>query len=155
MTRHRRRWTALAIAVALAVAAWFVFRLERPPTDLESATLAIERRDFDSAREHLKRHLDAHPEDRDALLIAARTARRAGDRDGARSYLARCESAGVAESEIQFERELVAIGMGNALLAKEHIADARRHPESGHAKLSLEAVIEAALNRDDTSRLSP
>ena len=60
-----------------------------------------------AARGHLEECLRAWPRDPDALLLAARAARRSGSFDGAEHFLARAEKAGAPEEALTLERVLL------------------------------------------------
>lgn len=147
MAQRNQRGAVVAVVVLLAAGGgWFAYRSAARPSDRELALRAIEQRDFDAAREHLRRILNEQPGDAEMLLIAGRTERRVGELDAARSLLDRCAAAGGAADAIEFERELIAIQRGNAQLAREKVAFARTEPESERAALALEAMIETGLS---------
>jgi tetratricopeptide (TPR) repeat protein len=73
---------------------------------LAPARDALARRDFPTARRELDAFLAAHPDHRDALFLAARTARRADDGDAAELFLTRFEKAGGPAADATLERDL-------------------------------------------------
>src|SRR5205823_821197 len=65
------------------------------------------------ARTHLDESLRAWPRDPDALLLAARAARRTGSFDLAEHFLGRAEQAGAAEEGLTLERVLLRAERGD------------------------------------------
>jgi tetratricopeptide (TPR) repeat protein len=73
---------------------------------LSPARDALARRDFPTARRELEAFLAFHPDHRDALFLAARTARRADDPEAAEAFLKRFEKAGGPAADATLERDL-------------------------------------------------
>src|SRR5262245_48886227 len=80
MSRPGRNTLVIVALCLLGVTglALFIVRAAGPGPEYRAALEALERRDFPAASEHLDKHLEDHPKDLDALLLAARTARRRG-----------------------------------------------------------------------------
>src|SRR5207249_2620811 len=108
-----------------AAALWV--RSERARTDRALAEF-----DFDEARRHLARCVELRPRDPDLRLLAARTARRAGDLAAARQELDAYRAA-AKESTPQFnlERQLLAVQQGRTQGNVEELIEALdiRHPQ--------------------------
>jgi tetratricopeptide (TPR) repeat protein len=66
-----------------------------------------------AARAHLEECLRFWPREPDALLLAARAARRSGSFDGAEHFLARAEKAGAREDDLTLERVLLRAERGD------------------------------------------
>ncbi len=128
--------TLLASAVG-----WFVFGPGGRRTDHRAeAEAAAGRREFASARDHLDRYLATTPTDRDAVLLAARVARRLGDSDSVSTHLQRYSELGGDREVLELERMLTRIEDGNPTgsgLVFQFCTDRPDHPSVPVALESL------------------
>jgi tetratricopeptide (TPR) repeat protein len=85
---------------------WALYQYRAARTELERYHTA-------AARGHLERCLSVWPRDPDALLLAARAARRSGSFDGAKHFLARAEKAGARDDDLTLERVLLKAELGD------------------------------------------
>ena len=137
---------AIALLLILGGGAYLAVRHFGPPSELDLAEKAIERRDFKAAREHIEKHRAANPNDWDALLLAARTARRNDDLPAAAKLLGEYKRAVGVSDAARFESELLAIQLGDSNVASKRLASCRENLDDSDAALGLEAIIVATLN---------
>jgi predicted Zn-dependent protease len=96
---YQRPRSALAALLTLTVLSLSVYpllsfiegRYLQPRRDYRLAVTALERRDFENARRHLARCLEARPNDAAYQFLAARAARRAGNLEEAEVHLFACQ----------------------------------------------------------------
>ncbi|TMQ32440.1 MAG: tetratricopeptide repeat protein [Planctomycetota bacterium] len=111
MTISRRHWALrvillLLIGTGLACHAWAHLHYR-------AAQSALARRDLAEAQRHLAQSLKVWFWRADTYLLAARTARRAGDFDQANTYLRRCRALGGPEEALDLEYKLLSVQQGD------------------------------------------
>src|SRR4051794_28439670 len=86
-TSRKRRWLRIGLGLVafllFGLAAYLFVLSLLARRHLRAAEQAVQRRDFAQAGAHLADYLRLKPDDTDVRLLAARTARRGGDFDGA------------------------------------------------------------------------
>jgi len=141
--RPRRLLTALAVAGLIGAAGWGAWALWGPDT-LADIRAAMDRRDFRAADDLLAKRLAERPDDPAVRLLAAESARRAGDFAAAaghlRAFKARGGAAAARDREARRLRAQTSGQEADRLLAEY---DAR--PDAADAHLSLEAYLEGKL----------
>src|SRR5690606_17792854 len=90
----RRRWVAAGLLLAGATAAGYLGVTAWADFHASAAVEALDQLRFEDARWHAERCLAVRPGDLDARLLAARAARRAGDRGAAGRHLDECKRRG-------------------------------------------------------------
>jgi tetratricopeptide (TPR) repeat protein len=136
----------LVLLAVVGGGVWLVSHFAFRTTAYEKAEHAANHREFSRARELLELHLKEYPEDADALLLAARTARRDGDPAAARQYLVRLERTGGRAREVGLEAELIQLQQGNSKLGTALLARCRAEPDHEDSAIILEAVISTTLD---------
>jgi tetratricopeptide (TPR) repeat protein len=131
----------VALGLVFSVAA----RLVRPRMSLAAADNALRRGDFAAARARLARHLDHWPDDANALLMAARAARRADECAEAEQLLSRFEVRHGATDGSRLEWALLGVQQGDGAAEERSLVALRdrQHPET---PLILEALAKGCLN---------
>jgi tetratricopeptide (TPR) repeat protein len=137
-THPRRVLLALIVLAAVAVGAWQFGVRWRARSEYQAALRALDAYDLDGARGHLNCCLRLQPGDTDALLLAARCARRSGDLNEASRYLADLRSRHALPQEIALERALAEAQQGE-LAGVER--DLRSMVEHDHPRTLL--ILEA------------
>lgn len=112
---------------------------------LAAAHAALDRRDFPAARRELDAHLARSPTDADALLLAARTARRADDPAAADEYLRRFLDAGGTAEEAALEREMQRSQAGEVANAGAVMKFCTDHPDEPTVPYMLEALVRGLM----------
>jgi tetratricopeptide (TPR) repeat protein len=135
---------ALGILLAAGVTVYFRIGFGRGP-DYDAALLAIEKRDFRTAGQLLDKYLTAHPDDTEARLLAARTARRRGAFDDFQRHIAIHKDQKGPERERAIEYKLLRIQKGNLSDAERLLKEASIAPSDLESSLTLEALIETCL----------
>lgn len=130
----------LAVLVGGPVAAYFLLPRSNKSNHLDAAKAAIGRRDFAAARKELDVYLAARPKDRQALLLAARTARRAGDGPATEPFLSRYLDAGGDAEEADLERVLRRTQDGDPGGAAALMRFCADHPDNPATGFVLEAL---------------
>jgi tetratricopeptide (TPR) repeat protein len=137
-----RRAIAILVAVAVVGAAAFVFGLVSwNGHHLGLADDFFQRRAFDEAELHLKQVVPVGWGNRDASLLAVRTARRQGRIEEAGKRLERCQRQFRGDPEFALEERLLTMQQGNMEGADELIGFHASHPELPAAPWVLEAYI--------------
>lgn len=105
MSRHPVRLGLILIVLGIATyaACWQVVYWRH----FFAARRALEDGDFAAASRELKRCLDGWPGSASTHLLAARSARRAGDRESAQSLLTRAQQLGASAEDVVLERYLL------------------------------------------------
>jgi tetratricopeptide (TPR) repeat protein len=112
-----------------------------------AAEQALERRDFVEADGHLKKCLDASPDNLAWRLLAAQTARRQGDYRAALDHLSVYQQKGGSEEALARERKLVlAQQQGDPALIEPLLSSCEGRPDGPDTPLVLEAVIQGIQN---------
>ena len=125
-----RRWAVRAsllvlIGALLACHAW-------AHVQYRHAQSALTRRDLPQAQMYLDRCLGIWFLSADTYLLAARTARRAGDLDQAAAYLRKCRAFGGADEAIDLEYKLLRLQQGDLREVEGFLVNlmTRGHPET-------------------------
>lgn len=149
MTRRQKRGLAAGLILTTAgllAAAVYQQHLCQLEVDrlLAEGRQALADRQYARARERFQRYLDSRPADPPVLLLAARAARLNREYTLARDYLGRCEAAGGDPEQIQIERALVSVELGDDSLIPPLRERASRNDEL--AAVILEVLIQHDLN---------
>jgi tetratricopeptide (TPR) repeat protein len=145
--RARRARRLLAVAALLAVVALgaaFAGTQAWALHHYRAARDQMARYHTAAAREHLEECLKVWPRDADALLLAARAARRSGTYDAAELFLARAEKAGAREEDVVLERLLLRAERGEVDEVRP-FCRALLEGDGPDAPLALEAVARGLL----------
>lgn len=147
MTRPGRIKFLLLVIGLLGITglAVFIVRASGPSPELRAALVAIERRDFRAAADHLDKHLADHPKDVDARLHAIRTARRRGADAEFLKHIELHQQSGGSEAARAAEYRLLAVQQGDPAEGERLFQECLAHPGGAEIPLALEAVIEGAL----------
>jgi tetratricopeptide (TPR) repeat protein len=149
-TRYRRYAPISLILIVLTGLVYFtVYRTTSPPAEqdhLRAAQDALQRRDFQSAVDHLIEYRAVNPSDTSSILLLAQTARRNGNYGQALQYLQMYEQLKPANPAAQLEAKLLQIQRGDFTQASAILQDALAHPDAPETQMALEGVIEPALN---------
>jgi tetratricopeptide (TPR) repeat protein len=138
----------LLLLAVLLPAAWFGGSLAvaqvRAWHHLRSGRAALEAHHNREATEHLEACVELWPDEPEALLLAARAARRRNDFGRAKDYLDRCGSSPPHAEKAALERVLLKAARGEMDQVGEYcrVLLASGHPDSG---LILEALISGCL----------
>jgi tetratricopeptide (TPR) repeat protein len=108
---------------------------------------ALAQRDFNKADVHLNKCLEVWPRDLSLRLLAARTARRAGDFAAAWRHLDLCKKQQGPVDACRREIQLLRIQQGNLQQADQLLEDCINNPDDPDGYLILEVVIEQKVNR--------
>lgn len=141
-TRKLLQAAPLFLLIA-AVIGFIVVYLTRD-NDLQLARKALAQRRFDEADKHLQQRLKGHPDDVNALLLAAQSARRRGDLNTAADFLARSERRGRRPETAQEQLRLRIQG-GNLAEVGAALDACLADPTHADNRLTLEAVLEASV----------
>jgi predicted Zn-dependent protease len=156
MPRRGSRWVWVGLVVVLLLAiggaAYVVWDTLRTNHHRDAARRALERYDYAEAAMHLDRYLALRPDDRDARLLAAQTARRDGRLGEAMRRLNDAKKQGVPASAVAAERELLAIQSGDLSRSAGLVQFCADNPDNPEAGLALEALAEGALKAFDLGR---
>lgn len=140
LLRRPGRTAAVVVLVGLIVAGVGLVAVQAWAfSHLRAARAAVERSHNREAREHLEAYLTVWPHDPDALLLAARTARRVGTFDDATRYLDQYEAVrGKDDDGLILERVLLQAQRGRMDRVRDYCETRVRenHPD---APLILEA----------------
>lgn len=139
-----RTFLAVAFLAASAAGAWTLSVRWRARSEYRAALRALDEHDLEGARAHLDRCLRLRPENADALLLAARSARRAGDHAEAERRLTALEARRQLPEETALERLLAAAQEGNLTEVEDELRRmvTREHPRT---PLILEALAQGYL----------
>ena len=110
MKQPSRKWALCVLALAL-IGAGLACHIWAH-VHYRAATRALARHDLAAAQAELASCLKVWSRSTDTLLLAARTARRAGDFDQAESYLRDCRDLGGPEKAIDLEHKLLRVQRG-------------------------------------------
>jgi tetratricopeptide (TPR) repeat protein len=146
MSRRASYWLIFVSAILLpASVALILLPHERRARRLDSIRTALDARDLATAYDRLTDHLQREPDDRDAILDAARTARRLGEFDAADRHLKRYESLGGSKQEIELERLLRQSQSGSLAGAAGAFRFCADQPDHTSVPLMLEALTRGYL----------
>lgn len=112
---QRRRVYLLAVVLLALVGAAIAFRggdYYRAAYHLHVARGAIERRDFESAQNHLRRHLQFRPDSAEGHFLLGRLLRRSGEVEEADRQLAKSRSLGWSSDAVHLESVLLQVQQG-------------------------------------------
>lgn len=141
-----RKEAGLVLAALLVGIVVFAVQTWKPDPH-RAVKFALERRDFKQAIQLLEDRLLTNPGDAESQLLAAQTFRRMGDVQEARQRLQRCEGLTGLTPEVQQERRLLRIQMGDVAEAEELWAACDKEPWTRESSLILEASIEGYQRR--------
>lgn len=139
---RRRLWIALVVLVPLLGAAGWGAWAVWGPDPLREVHAALDRRDFHAADELLAKRLAERPDDHDARLLAARSARRAGDSARAFDHLRAYKEKAGADAAYELESRLLRAQSGDAAELNRLFAEYAARPD---APLVMEAYLEGQL----------
>jgi tetratricopeptide (TPR) repeat protein len=145
LPRTRRQYV-VTIGVLLLIAAgagWAVWHY-RTASVLRDAEQAMERHDYDEARELLARYLQARPNAGRAHFLAARAARRLQRYDEAEEHLRTCQRLAYDPDAVALERTLSDVQRGN--LRAEKPLWARVETDDPQALAILEVLIQEYID---------
>lgn len=114
---------------------------------LQAARVAMERRDFSAATEHLEDYLLEHPDDTGARLLAAQAARRGGNYPSAQRHLKQCIADGSLPEMCELESHLLAMAQGDTSKVEFLLGFCTSHSSAPETPLILEGLIVADLLR--------
>jgi tetratricopeptide (TPR) repeat protein len=143
----RSRRYRLSLVVLLLVggaAAWGAWSLWRPDP-LREVHAALDRRDFRAADELLAKHLERHPDDRAARMLAARSARRGGDLARAFDLLRDYKQKYRADEAHELELALIHAQGGDTGEAERLFAEYSGRPESPDTPFVMEVYLDCLL----------
>src|SRR6516225_6519517 len=123
-----------------------------------AAEQALERRDFAEAAGHLKKCLDASPDNLAWRLAAARTARRQGDYAVALDHLSIYQQKGGPAEALARERKLLEAQKDDLRLMDSLLSDCEKNPEEPETPDTLEAALlgtENVLQAAPVKRIAP
>jgi tetratricopeptide (TPR) repeat protein len=143
--RNRRRLflAGALLIVAAGLGVWGVWHY-RTEAVLHDAEQALERHDYDSARQLLSKYLQARPNEGRAHFLAARAARCVQRYDEAEEHLRACQRLSYDPDAVSLERTLSDVQRGN--LRAEKQLWARAEANDPHAPAILEVLIQEYLN---------
>jgi len=144
-SRQQLILVALLAFALLGLVAWSGNHWARVWYHEQAARTALEQRDFATAAEQLRHCLRLQPGQANLLLLAAQTARRAGEFDRAEKLLQDAATAGEIPEIIALERRLQRFQSGELTDAEAHWNFCREHPEHVSTPLILEALIVGSL----------
>jgi tetratricopeptide (TPR) repeat protein len=143
---HFVRWLCILLLPVLAFAAYTGGREFLRRRLLHTAEQAQAQRDFRRAGAHLQAYLKHWPDDTEAILLAAQTARRRGDFAEADKLLSRHAAKKGPRPPNLLEQDLLRLHQGDLHDANTVLAYARDHPDESATPLMLEAAFEGMLN---------
>lgn len=136
---------AIALLLVIAVAGYQVSMSVWSSGKYNAAVQALDRHDYVQADEYLASYLAVHPTDPVALVLAAQTARRRGDFDGAARQLRLAEKHGAPAQAVATEKRLLRVQAGDLSDADSLAQVCTDHPDGPEAALILESLIEGSL----------
>lgn len=139
-------WVTALLAGAAAVAVFYFQRSQRLDELSRAARVAVERRDFALASNHLGDYLAARPKDLPIRLLAAGTARRAGDFDAAMKHMQLYLDGGGTKQALLLEERLLRIQQGDFEEARKTLDYCRADRADPDVPAMLEAILEGTLN---------
>jgi len=142
----QRALVASAVLAALGVGVVWLVRQWREDPELAAAKQAVDERNFPTAAQHLDAYLAANPDDVNARLLAAQTARRRGNFNEASTHLRNLEQKHFSPETLKHEHRLLALTGGDLSSADESIGFCRQHPADPQTAALLEAMIVGTLN---------
>lgn len=110
-------------------------------TDYRTARHALARRDFQSASLHLQKYLNTNPNDAEALLLAAQTARRQRNFKSAKRLLQDYEEQHGNNAEWDLEQRLLRLQNGDLEESEAFWAYCVEHPQDPETAQILEVFI--------------
>ena len=128
-----RLLVVLTILGLIGVCTYLTLRTLRGGSLMRDAEMALQANDLVGARALLLASLEIRPNHPEALLLLARTARRAGDYRAATDYLEQCRQNGGIPEAIDLESSLSAFQRGHLSVPLENLLWAytqKRHPDS-------------------------
>jgi tetratricopeptide (TPR) repeat protein len=132
----------LVLLVGGGAAAFWLVPQFRAWRELRQAQQALDDDNFDSARVHLERCLEAAPQRAEAHFLLARTLRRADVPEAAQVRLEEAERLGWSAREVELERRLTRAQAGMVRGGTEGLEGAAR---PGEEWLVLEALVRGCL----------
>ena len=149
MALEHTKLRALVVVVVFAAVAAGVYLLVRQfgeDPELAAAKELLTQREFSEASRHLKTYLTTHPQDVNARLLAAQTARRDGKFSEAKRLLQALEADRVPGELLRTEYRCMALMQGELSGLDEAAKQCRERPGEAETALLLEASIVGGLN---------
>ncbi|MCE9565735.1 MAG: tetratricopeptide repeat protein [Planctomycetes bacterium] len=143
-SRNWKRLLALVVVLVVCGLAWVAWSVLRPDP-LQPAREALDRRDFQTAMTFLSASLNENPDDTEANLLAAQTARRAGDFAVAFERLKISERKSGRTEPLTQEYSLIKVQQGDAAEADAQFVRHIDRPELAETPLVMEAYLEGRL----------
>ena len=103
----------MLVLLAAGAVAWQIVQFYRAQGQIEAAERALDRRDFAEANGHLKKCLDARPQDASVRLLLAQAARRQGNLAEAERHLDAYKKAAGPPVPLEMERRLLRTQRGD------------------------------------------
>lgn len=136
---------ALLLVLLVGVPLGLYYLAPAAADHLAAAREAAARRDFATARRELDTYLGRNPTDPAALLLAARTARRADDPAAAEKYLGKYAELGGDPDTVTLEREMRRSQEGEVSSAAGVLRFCTDHPDHPEVPFMLEALARGLL----------
>ncbi|VTR91733.1 pep-cterm system tpr-repeat lipoprotein : TPR repeat protein OS=Nitrosococcus oceani (strain ATCC 19707 / NCIMB 11848) GN=Noc_1987 PE=4 SV=1: TPR_16: TPR_2: TPR_8 [Gemmata massiliana] len=142
--RQRKLVFGLALVGFLVGVAWGAWEV-LGPNSLRDARAALDQRDFHAADEILTKYLSKNPDSPQALFLAARTARRAGEFARAKEHLGTYLRKNPANEAYELESSLLAVQSGNLTNADRLFESFVGRPDAPETPFVMEAYLEGKL----------
>ncbi|HEV3436678.1 MAG TPA: tetratricopeptide repeat protein [Gemmata sp.] len=139
---------AILLALLLTAAVGIIVYLDSAPIDpdRQAAEEALAHREFRQAAEHLNKYLLTHPNDTEAVLLAAQTARRQDKFASAAIYLKKYRELNGAQDRLDLEFRLTGMQQGHYTEASGLMESFANRPQAPETPLVMEAVIIGILS---------
>ncbi|OWK34693.1 tetratricopeptide repeat protein [Fimbriiglobus ruber] len=132
-------------AIVVGIGSYYLHVESSGTAQLLRAREAITARDFSGALRSLEAYSAGHPDDAEALLLAAQTARRAGDGTAFERYLQRYATAGGGRVPAELERDMWRTQTGDLSAYAGVLRFCQAHPDHPTAPLMLESAAVGCL----------
>lgn len=141
----KRLFLVSILVLVIGFSAYLIFQQLKGHPEYQAAERALAKRDFREAGLRLQNYLKERPNDLDALLLAAQTARRQRQFEAARMMLQAYEQRHGNEAARDLENQLLRIQNGDLTGAEAHLEFCFKNPDNPVAAIVLEACIEGYL----------